>query len=201
MARIAISAVRRRELQEAALQVLLQQGYHAITTDRIARQAGISKGIVHHYFRSKNELLEFTTRYYLRLYAEGARERLKRTRTPSERLWAIIDANFSPAIFTPQYAYSDLTIWDERPHFKSVKRVYDVMSRRTRTNISYALRSLVEEDDRRMIADTIWNLIEGCWILNASEPDMTRLAAKSILVRYLRDRVSRFDMSVVKLDT
>jgi TetR/AcrR family transcriptional repressor of bet genes len=201
MSRIAISAVRRRELQEATLQVLLEQGYHAITTDRIASQAGISRGIVHHYFRSKNELLEFTTRYYLRLYAEGAREHLKRARTPSERLWGLIEANFSPAIFTQQYAYSDLTIWDERPHFKSVKRVYDVMSRRTRTNISYALRSLVEEEDRRMIADTIWNLIEGCWILNASEPDMTRLVAKSILVRYLRDRVPRFDMSVVKLDS
>jgi hypothetical protein len=52
-----------------------------------------------------------------------------------------------------------------------------------------------------MIADTIWNLIEGCWILNASEPDITRLVAKSILVLYLRDHVPRFDMSVVKLDS
>jgi transcriptional repressor BetI len=194
-----ISTIRRQELQHAAFEVLREQGYLAMTIEQIARHAGTSKGIVHHYFHNKRELLEYTIRYELSLYAEDALKRIKRARTPSGRLWGIIDANFASVIFKPEYSRSDLTIWDERSKFKRVQKIYDIMSRRTRSNISFALRSLVNREELETITNTISNLIEGCWMLSANQPEMTRATALSLLANYLRQNVPRFDMSVVKL--
>jgi AcrR family transcriptional regulator len=49
---------RRRQLVEAALIVASREGVDAATTRRIAKEAGVSLGIVHYCFRSKDELLQ-----------------------------------------------------------------------------------------------------------------------------------------------
>jgi AcrR family transcriptional regulator len=48
---------RRAQLLEAAMRVVARDGVAAATTRRIAAEAGISLGIVHYAYRSKNELL------------------------------------------------------------------------------------------------------------------------------------------------
>ncbi len=49
--------VRRTELVQAAIQVATREGLAATTTRRIAQELGISVGVVHYCFRSKEELL------------------------------------------------------------------------------------------------------------------------------------------------
>jgi AcrR family transcriptional regulator len=48
---------RRAELVQAAIQVATREGLAATTTRRIAQELGISVGVVHYCFRSKEELL------------------------------------------------------------------------------------------------------------------------------------------------
>ena len=48
---------RRADLVQAAIQVATREGLAATTTRRIAQELGISVGIVHYVFRSKEELL------------------------------------------------------------------------------------------------------------------------------------------------
>ena len=48
---------RRADLDQAAIQVATREGLAATTTRRIAQELGISVGIVHYCFRSKEELL------------------------------------------------------------------------------------------------------------------------------------------------
>jgi len=42
---------------EVALQHFAEQGYHTTTINHLAKHAGISKGLIYHYFESKEELL------------------------------------------------------------------------------------------------------------------------------------------------
>ena len=56
MARVPASE-RRADLVQAAIQVATREGLAATTTRRIAQELGISVGIVHYVFRSKEELL------------------------------------------------------------------------------------------------------------------------------------------------
>lgn len=44
---------------QAALEVLQERGYDALTIDRVADKAGISKGCVYNYFRNKQDLITY----------------------------------------------------------------------------------------------------------------------------------------------
>ena len=51
-------ADRRRQILAAAVKVFAEKGFHASRVSDIAEEAGIAYGLVYHYFKSKEELLE-----------------------------------------------------------------------------------------------------------------------------------------------
>jgi AcrR family transcriptional regulator len=48
---------RREQIIEAALQVFAQKGFVRATNKDVAKQAGITPGLIYHYFKSKEDLL------------------------------------------------------------------------------------------------------------------------------------------------
>lgn len=60
---------RRRDTQSAilnaALEVLISDGYEGFTTPRVAQRAGVSRGAQENYFRTKDELILAATRHAL----------------------------------------------------------------------------------------------------------------------------------------
>lgn len=52
------TADRRRELLDAAIAVFARKGFHASRVGDIAVEAGVAHGLLYHYFRSKDEVLE-----------------------------------------------------------------------------------------------------------------------------------------------
>src|SRR5690349_20827396 len=51
-------ADRRAELLDAAVRVFAEKGFHASRVGDIATEAGVAHGLLYHYFRSKEEVLE-----------------------------------------------------------------------------------------------------------------------------------------------
>ena len=51
-------ADRRRQILDAAVKVFARSGFHASRVGDIAEEAGVAYGLVYHYFKSKDELLE-----------------------------------------------------------------------------------------------------------------------------------------------
>src|SRR5256886_5036709 len=49
---------KRRLILDAAVRVFASKGYHASRVGDIAEEAGVAHGLLYHYFRSKEELLE-----------------------------------------------------------------------------------------------------------------------------------------------
>ena len=49
---------RRGELLEAAARVFARKGFHASRVGDVAEEAGVAHGLLYHYFRSKDEVLE-----------------------------------------------------------------------------------------------------------------------------------------------
>ena len=49
---------KRRAILHAALRVFAEKGYHGCRIADVAQQAGVAYGLVYHYFRNKDELLE-----------------------------------------------------------------------------------------------------------------------------------------------
>ncbi len=48
----------KQKLFDAAIKLFETQGYFATSIEQITAEAGVSKGLVYHYFKSKEELLE-----------------------------------------------------------------------------------------------------------------------------------------------
>jgi AcrR family transcriptional regulator len=76
---------KRRQILDAAIRVFARQGFHSTRVSDIADEAGVAYGLVYHYFKSKEEVLNelFTARWSLLLAAieeadrEGASPRTK----------------------------------------------------------------------------------------------------------------------------
>ena len=62
---------KRRQILDAAITVFARQGFHACRVSDIADEAGVAYGLVYHYFKSKDQVLNelFTERWSLLLAA------------------------------------------------------------------------------------------------------------------------------------
>jgi AcrR family transcriptional regulator len=71
MASKATAVDKRRQILDAAVRVFARQGFHATRVSDIADEAGVAYGLVYHYFRSKEEVLNelFAERWSLLLSA------------------------------------------------------------------------------------------------------------------------------------
>ncbi len=56
---------RRREMAEALWRIAAQEGLEAVSLNRVADEAGVSKGRVQHYFASRDALLAYTAEHLI----------------------------------------------------------------------------------------------------------------------------------------
>jgi TetR/AcrR family transcriptional regulator, fatty acid metabolism regulator protein len=85
----ATAADKRRLILDAAVRVFARQGFNGCRVSDIADEAGVAYGLVYHYFRSKDEVLDtlFLERWNVLL--EAIRETDHQDILPREKLYAI----------------------------------------------------------------------------------------------------------------
>ena len=83
MPKTGMAPVRRRAFVEAAIRSIHDRGFVDLTTGDVAREAGLSQGLVHHYFGSKGALIIATMRHLLIEFGAGIRERLREAGDPA----------------------------------------------------------------------------------------------------------------------
>ena len=77
---------KRRLILDAAVHVFAQKGYHTSRVGDIAEEAGVAHGLLYHYFRSKDELLETIVRETWRDVLDAVRVVEETDETARERL-------------------------------------------------------------------------------------------------------------------
>ena len=92
MPRIGMEPVRRKALIAAVIDAIHERGMGQVTMGEIARRAGVSAGLAHHYFGGKDQLLAATMRHLLSELGDEIQARLAKARTPQERIVAIVRA-------------------------------------------------------------------------------------------------------------
>ena len=83
------AAEKRRLILDAAVRVFARQGFHTCRVSDIADEAGVAYGLVYHYFRSKDEVLDtlFLERWNVLL--EAIREVDEQDTPARDKLYAI----------------------------------------------------------------------------------------------------------------
>ncbi len=173
MPKLGMAPIRRQQLVEAAISVIHEQGFNHATVARIARQAGVSSGMVHHYFKDKDELLFATMRHLLADLRVDASARLKAARTPRDRIRAIIDASFGDAQFDERVFSAWLALYGNARQSERLQRILGIYHRRLRSSLLHDLKHLIGADDAERLAEGIAAMIDGLWLRYAltGKPD------------------------------
>jgi AcrR family transcriptional regulator len=77
---------RRAQIVGAAVKLFSAQGYYTTTIQQVAREAGISTGLVYQYFRDKDDLLLLALMQVLERYEQEIPRRLEGVEQPVTRL-------------------------------------------------------------------------------------------------------------------
>lgn len=159
MPKVGMEPIRRKQLIEATIQVVADVGLQSTTISLIGKQAGLSSGIISHYFGGKQGLIEATVRYLLgELRIEHA------PKDPLERLLKIIDINFSDVQRTRSATKTWLSFWAQSQHDESLFRLQEVNKRRLVSNLRYSFRQLLPSAEVAMAAESTAAMIDGFWI-------------------------------------
>jgi betaine-aldehyde dehydrogenase len=159
-----IEETRRRQLVEVTIDSLAELGYVGTTLAQIAARAGVSPGLVAHYFGDKDGLLDAAFRSLARRVGDQVRMRLRQVSTPRGRIQAVIDANLAPEEFEQRTGTAWLAFWGQVLQVKSLKRVQSVYQQRTLSNLRSALKKVVPPDEAQRLAAMIAAMIDGVWL-------------------------------------
>lgn len=95
MPKVGMKDTRRQQLIDATMASIAELGMQNTTIVSISKRAGLSSGIISHYFGGKQGLIEAALRYLLDQLGKELRERMAKTDgSPEQRLNCIIESNF-----------------------------------------------------------------------------------------------------------
>ena len=181
--------IRRRQLIEATIASIHDIGFSESSVSRIAAKAGVSAGIVHHYFEDKGDLLEATLRQLGANLSTSVVRRLRAAKKPVHRLMAVVDGNLGPELFTPEAVSAWLAFWSQVPTHPRLARIQTVIIQRLHSNLVHALRPFLREPEVQQVAQDLACLIDGIWLRAALSrhgpegPDARRAAIQFITHR------------------
>ncbi len=159
-----LEEARRTQLIEVTIDSLADVGYVGTTLAQIARRAGVSPGLVAHYFGEKDGLLEAAFRTLARGLAARVRAALSLAGTPRGRVQAVIDVNLAPEEFDRRTGTAWLAFWGQVLHVEGLMRVQTAYQRRMLSNLRSDLRSMIPVADARSLAAMIAAMIDGVWL-------------------------------------
>ncbi|MGD0503845.1 MAG: betaine-aldehyde dehydrogenase [Steroidobacteraceae bacterium] len=186
-----IEETRRGQLIEVTIDSLAELGYVGTTLAQIASRAGVSPGLVAHYFGDKDGLLDAAFRSLARRVSDHARSRLRQISTPRARIQAVIDANLAPEEFDQRTGTAWLAFWGQVLQVKSLRRVQSVYQRRTLTTLRSALNKLVPPDQAQSLAAMIASMIDGVWLRAALSGwrEADSASARALLTEFVDRRL------------
>lgn len=158
---------RARQLIEMTIDSLADVGFVGTTLAQVAGRAGVSPGLVAHYFGDKDGLLEAAFRSLAARLGDTMRVHLAQATDARGRLQAVIDANLGPQELEDRSSKVWLAFWGQVLHVPSLGRIQRVYQRRMLSNLRHALRQLLPADEVARVAAMIAAMIDGVWLRGA----------------------------------
>lgn len=169
MPKVGMQPIRRSQLIAATLEAVDQVGMSDASIAYIARLAGVSNGIISHYFRDKNGLLEATMRHLMQALSNASRARRAAIEVDSPRahLRAIVDSNFDESQVSGPAMKTWLAFWAASMHQPSLRRLQRINDHRLYSNLCGQFRRALPQPQARAAARGLAALIDGLWLRGA----------------------------------
>ena len=186
MPKLGMEPIRRDALVKAAIAEIGDAGTLDVTVSQIARRAGMSSGLAHHYFGSKEQMLVAAMRHILTVFGAEVRGALSMAQSPADRIEAIVRASFTAQSFRPETAAAWLRFYLQAQSSVPTKRLLTIYHRRLHSNLMAGFRPLVANP--RAASETTAALIDGVYLRQVLIPSPDGLEGA---VQLLLDEVHR----------
>ncbi|MCE8035739.1 transcriptional regulator BetI [Billgrantia tianxiuensis] len=191
--------IRRSQLIKATMAAIDEVGLADATVLRIARHAGVSAGIISHYFGGKDGLLEATMRQILTDLGQAvaARRGQLKDGSPRDHLGAIIDGNFDRSQISGPAAKTWLAFWASSMHKPRLQRLQHVNDQRLYSNLCCQFRRLMPHAAARDAARGLAAMIDGLWLRGTLSPEgLDTERARRLAHAYLDQLLTGYDTSL-----
>lgn len=185
MPKLGMEPIRKDALIKATIVEIGRSGSLDVTVSQIAKRAGMSPALAHHYFGSKEEMFLAAMRHVLTLYGAEVRGALAVAEGPEARVRAILRASFSAGNFRREVVGAWLNFWVLAQTSEGARRLLAIYQGRLRSNLLTSLRPMVGERARDL-AEALGAMIDGLYlreVLKSGTPDGR--AAVTMALSYL----------------
>jgi TetR/AcrR family transcriptional repressor of bet genes len=184
-----VKETRQLQLIEATIATIGRRGYAATTLSHVASAAGMSPGIVNFYFRTKEQLLAATLEFIAGEYESSWRAQLAAAgESPGAQLEAMIEADFSPGIFTREKMTVWYAFWAEAPNQPLYETLVSELEQRYWSETRGIVDRLIAEGgykglDPDAVAHGLNAMIDGLWFDLLIDPNSVTPAQGKIICR------------------
>ncbi len=185
MPKLGMEPIRKTALVKATIMEIGRAGSLDVTVGQIAKRAGMSTALAHHYFGGKEQIFLAAMRHILSLYGAEVRGALAAARTPEARLEAILLASFSATNFRREVVSAWLNFYVLAQTVPGARRLLRVYQRRLHANLTHALRPMAGAG-APPLAEAVGALIDGVYLREAlSERPSDGRASVAMVQSYL----------------
>ncbi|MGX0877088.1 TetR/AcrR family transcriptional repressor of bet genes [Roseovarius sp. MBR-154] len=172
-----LPAQRREQLILAVLSLIARKGVRASTVRDIAQEAGVTQGLIRHYFGSKESLVAAAYDYHMSRMTDAVWQASDKP-GPRARLAAFVISSLSPPVLNRDW----VSLWaallgramQDPQLVKTHERTYCYFRDRLESLIADALRHAGRphtEAETRRLAIACNAVIDGLWIEGGALPD------------------------------
>mgnify|MGYP000114646074 CR=1 FL=1 len=181
MPKLGMEPKRRAALVSAVIDEIGEARSLDVTVSKIAKRAGMSSGLAHHYFGSKDQMLIAAMRHILKIFSQRVVKRLAAAQGPRARLDAIIRANFEDHVFDRRKTSAWLSFYALSQSNEDAAHLMQIYQRRLRSNLLHELRELSGQADA--IERALSALIDGVYLRAAlSRQGPPPMAAETVIL-------------------
>jgi TetR/AcrR family transcriptional repressor of bet genes len=143
MPKLGMEPIRRAALVKATIDEIGAVGNLDVTVSNIAKRAGMSSALAHHYFGGKDNIFLAAMRHTLAIYAAEVRVALQGADGHKSRLDAIICAGFTSTNFQPKVIAAWLNFYVLAQTSEDAHHLLRIYQRRLHSNLMHDLRPLI----------------------------------------------------------
>jgi AcrR family transcriptional regulator len=191
--RTASKEARRQQLIEATIKCISKRGIGSTTLGDVAREAGLSQGIVNLHFESKDNLFNETLRYLAEEYKSLFEKTLEKSGPgAADKLLALMELDLKPSVCDQKKIAVWFGFWGEvkaMPAYRKMCNEYDRGYDRVIERLSKEIIAEGKYDNinAKNIADVLSSLTNGLWLSCLISPkNWDRHAALESVKGYLK---------------
>ncbi|HWI47338.1 MAG TPA: TetR/AcrR family transcriptional regulator [Rummeliibacillus sp.] len=174
-----------RQIIDAAVIVIADNGYHQAQVSKIAKQAGVADGTIYLYFKNKEDILISVFKEKMSLFVDNLQDIIKESSSASEMLYRMIEGHFK--VLSEDHHLAIVTQLELRQSNKDLRLKINSILKEYLKLLDEILKMGIEagefmkDIDIRLVRQVIFGTIDEVsttWVMKEQKYDLVTMAPR-----------------------